>query len=538
MALSHARPYHFNSRPHEEVDIILKPCCESVKYFNSRPHEEVDSGPLLRQYHRYHFNSRPHEEVDQWLTMHSVSRLTFQLTTSRGGRLSGSAGPPRLPAFQLTTSRGGRLWFVNRNCFSNFISTHDLTRRSTFRSMSSRSYWIHFNSRPHEEVDDQRRRRPVQHFHFNSRPHEEVDFFNLCFLFRWSIFQLTTSRGGRQSRNHVWNSSIVFQLTTSRGGRQPFQVLKGSKEVFQLTTSRGGRLNQSGDPKYLKLFQLTTSRGGRQSQWILSVSAYIFQLTTSRGGRHQWDWRHSQYHYISTHDLTRRSTESTWYFSWTTIISTHDLTRRSTWVITFCVTITNISTHDLTRRSTNPNYIYIGGSIFQLTTSRGGRHSLLNTLIYFSTFQLTTSRGGRRLETMVFWIQKYFNSRPHEEVDVYSYLIFQLWEISTHDLTRRSTWQQPFQTCRNLTFQLTTSRGGRRIRVEALRNGKIHFNSRPHEEVDWSLPHLKLPHPHFNSRPHEEVDQEQHKQQKQNKDISTHDLTRRSTFKRHKLFRT
>ena len=140
MALSHARPYHFNSRPHEEVDyipcqvsyawfyfnsrpheevdIILKPCCESVKYFNSRPHEEVDSGPLLRQYHRYHFNSRPHEEVDQWLTMHSVSRLTFQLTTSRGGR--------QYKSVTKTTK--------------SVISTHDLTRRSTFRSMSSRSY--------------------------------------------------------------------------------------------------------------------------------------------------------------------------------------------------------------------------------------------------------------------------------------------------------------------------------------------------------------------------------------------------------------
>ena len=35
-------------------------------YFNSRPHEEVDIIPYLMQIARIYFNSRPHEEVDQY----------------------------------------------------------------------------------------------------------------------------------------------------------------------------------------------------------------------------------------------------------------------------------------------------------------------------------------------------------------------------------------------------------------------------------------------------------------------------------------
>ena len=42
MALSHARPYHFNSRPHEEVDYQDQQDHQGYRHFNSRPHEEVD----------------------------------------------------------------------------------------------------------------------------------------------------------------------------------------------------------------------------------------------------------------------------------------------------------------------------------------------------------------------------------------------------------------------------------------------------------------------------------------------------------------
>ena len=78
-----------------------------------------------------YFNSRPHEEVDFWSRMTlSISR-TFQLTTSRRGR---QYRPARVPPM----------------CH---ISTHDLTKRSTFSVAFSAPSLRYFNSRPHEEVD-------------------------------------------------------------------------------------------------------------------------------------------------------------------------------------------------------------------------------------------------------------------------------------------------------------------------------------------------------------------------------------------------
>ena len=120
-----------------------------------------------------------------------------------------------------------------------------------------------------------------------------------------------------------------------------------------------------------------------------------------------------------------------------------------------------ISTHDLTRRSTDPKVIVYVLLIFQLTTSRGGRLKLAATLaleLYFNSrpheevdcsthlnihdellFQLTTSRGGRPISSFIF-CNTFF--------------------ISTHDLTRRSTMYEA-NSHNYCTFQLTTSRGGR-----------------------------------------------------------------------------
>ena len=99
---------YFNSRPHEEVDVILDILEREIFHFNSRPHEEVDI--LERWYYEFirYFNSRPHEEVDQLFVGHLLHRSAFQLTTSRRGR------------------------------------------RSTFVLSCMMLY---FNSRPHEEVD-------------------------------------------------------------------------------------------------------------------------------------------------------------------------------------------------------------------------------------------------------------------------------------------------------------------------------------------------------------------------------------------------
>ena len=78
-------------------------------HFNSRPHEEVDLSTVLSISDSVHFNSRPHEEVDRVPKITNDGIITFQLTTSRGGR-------PRQ--------------ILNRRRKVS-ISTHDLARRST-----------------------------------------------------------------------------------------------------------------------------------------------------------------------------------------------------------------------------------------------------------------------------------------------------------------------------------------------------------------------------------------------------------------------
>ena len=122
-----------------------------------------------------------------------------------------------------------------------------------------------------------------------------------------------------------------------------------------------------------------------------------------------------------------------------------------------------ISTHDLTKRSTimqpatNCQSIYFNSrpheevdfvaifailftSLFQLTTSRRGRRYLATCNGNIIAFQLTTSRRGRLPQMMLRCESlRYFNSRPHEEVDDYLAAGSQTKRISTHDLTKRST---------------------------------------------------------------------------------------------------
>ena len=122
-------------------------------------------------------------------------------------------------------------------------------------------------------------------------------------------------------------------------------------------------------------------------------------------------------------------------------ISTHDLTKRSTFIFRSITALLDISTHDLTKRSTL-RVKFIAGP--------------------FQLFQLTTSRRGRPCSHVPFSTNKYFNSRPHEEVD----LAFRnsqkiTFVISTHDLTKRSTTASTSSSLVGNAFQLTTSRRGR-----------------------------------------------------------------------------
>ena len=76
-------------------------------------------------------------------------------------------------------------------------------------------------------------------------------------------------------------------------------------------------------------------------------------------------------------------------------------------------------------------------------------------------FQLTTSRRGRLRSYYLLANLQCFNSRPHEEVDCWTRCCCPQSDVSTHDLTKRSTWAIPAFSAYNL-----------------------RFNSRPHEEVD------------------------------------------------------
>ena len=186
------------------------------------------------------------------------------------------------------------------------ISTHDLTRRSTAALIFPAFHSSYFNSRPHKEVD-----------------------CSLWFATLFQVFQLTTSQGGRLNAVKTGVTTAIFQLTTSQGGRLIKRKGHYAPFLFQLTTSQGGRRVETINECLEKVFQLTTSQGGRQK-----LTAVCLKIIP-----------------ISTHDLTRRSTELTITYDPYRYISTHDLTRRSTFILLFV------------------NYNFT----FQLTTSQGGR---------------------------------------------------------------------------------------------------------------------------------------------------------------------
>ena len=149
--------------------------------------------------------------------------------------------------------------------------------------------------------------------------------------------------------------------------------------------------------RWKKLFQLTTSQGGRQPG---NITAW----------RIAWTFNSRPHKEVDILSLT--ITEK---------LSTFNSRPHKEVDMDMGVYQCNqgLSTHDLTRRSTNP-FLYISSYIwfFQLTTSQGGRRKSTNKYTVFTVFQLTTSQGGRpRLRVWISWTK----------------------QLSTHDLTRRST---------------------------------------------------------------------------------------------------
>ena len=186
------------------------------------------------------------------------------------------------------------------------------------------------------------------------------------------------------------------------------------------------------------------------------------------------------------------------------------------------------STHDLTKRSTKSAVVRV----------------------YIVRLQLTTSRRGRPFQRSDQPHWKYFNSRPHEEVDRVCgevrghHIALQLTtsrrgrrilrynntlsrKTSTHDLTKRSTARRPFADGSFDVLQLTTSRRGR-LYKNHFNHLKAYFNSRPHEEVDLSLPILPL---FFFTSTHDLTKRSTSIRSVESRvqSTSTHDLTKRST---------
>ena len=121
-------------------------------------------------------------------------------------------------------------------------------------------------------------------------------------------------------------------------------------------------------------------------------------------------------------------------------------------------------------------------------------------------FQLTTSQGGRRCKKHQRLSRQFISTHDLARRSTF-WICFLLYSspISTHDLARRSTFSMLEEIDFSLTFQLTTSQGGRHLSLSR-RFESQYFNSRPRKEVDpeflliWDAV-----------------------------DISTHDLARRST---------
>ena len=213
-----------------------------------------------------------------------------------------------------------------------------------------------------------------------------------------SLFAISTHDLAKRSTlvSEEFDTLVSFQLTISQRGRlllwcvscwlilnfnsRPHEEVDLAKRpstipiiVFQLTTSRRGRRNTIKALLPPSYFNSRPREEVDVVSKVLDATCSSFQLTTSQGGRPLDNWWLDHIRCISTHDLTRRSTPET-------------------------VKIVALDA-------------------FQLTTSRRGRRKSVLYPPFSGSFQLTTSQGGRLPLPAPCPITRYFNSRPHEEVD-------------------------------------------------------------------------------------------------------------------------
>ena len=146
--------------------------------------------------------------------------------------------------------------------------------------------------------------------------------------------------------------------------------------------------------------------------------------------------------------------------------------------------VLELSTHDLTRRSTESPARYYSGRIsfnsrphkevdpvcYYIITERKSFNSRPHKevdIIQTECLQddgAFNSRPHKEVDLGLRFchaLNASFNSRPHKEVDLCDPLHLRRHNLSTHDLTRRSTGPSLLQQGYQMLFQLTTSQGGR-----------------------------------------------------------------------------
>ena len=129
---------HFNSRTHVECDCDAWISGNYGTNFNSRTHVECDVDKFTRLCYNVHFNSRTHVECDPANPICSLILQIFQLTHSRGVRLSRWFSTLTNEKFQLTHSRGVRLEKLDDYTVIDIISTHALTWSATLGDVPCR----------------------------------------------------------------------------------------------------------------------------------------------------------------------------------------------------------------------------------------------------------------------------------------------------------------------------------------------------------------------------------------------------------------
>ena len=167
------------------------------------------------------------------------------------------------------------------------------------------------------------------------------------------------------------------------------------------------------------MFQLTTSRRGRLLNTLITDFIWLlFQLTTSRRGRHLF--------ILFLSDIFRFNSRP------------HEEVDCRLELLLRLLALFQLTTSRRGRLVTKGlEYVF---ALFQLTTSRRGRLVCIETIFFCTCFN---SRPHEEVDSNIssfFVILNRFNSRPHEEVDYQKGTTTTTFGVSTHDLTKRSTW--------------------------------------------------------------------------------------------------